>query len=79
MKSTFSRPDNVYNIQELAQKLDKSIYLVSKDIRTKKLIPVYQNKKDKYYHVEQFINIDKYYPLKFTEQWYLFESKMNNE
>lgn len=79
MKSTFSRPDNVYNIIELAQKLDKSIYLVSKDIRTKKLIPVYQNKKDKYYNVEQFITIDKYYPIKTTETFYIYESKMNNE
>ena len=70
---------NLHPINEIAKILNLPLGEVLK-LKNEFLIdPVYETLRYKYYRVEQFQKIEKYYPMKTTETFFIYESKMNTQ
>ena len=70
---------NLHPINEIANILNLPLGEVLKLKEELCIDPVYETLRYKYYRVEQFQKIEKYYPMKTTETFYIYESKMNTQ
>ena len=69
----------LYTVKELAIKLDLSIKGVYQRIYTNKILPFTKKGTSNLYSFDKFKKpgFIKYYPLKTTETFYIYESKLN--
>lgn len=77
MKQPIQVPEDVYTLNAMAEFLNVTINHLYKLKNELKIQPIFIIKNYKYYRLNQFVEIPKYYPLKSTITYYIYESKMN--
>lgn len=73
----------LFTVKELADYFDVTLNTIYKKIIRYNIVPFINSSKNKYYHIDPFIEIYtdiliKYYPIKTTETFYIYQSSMNN-
>lgn len=72
----------LFTVKELADYFDVALNTIYKKIIRYNIVPFNNSSKNKYYQIDPFIEIYtdiliKYYPIKTTETFYIYQSKMN--
>jgi len=80
MKYEKQSMDGLFSIYEIAKILNTSVSEIFRIRENLSISPSFKKGNSQFYRVEQFQleGIFKYYPMKTTETFYIYESKMNN-
>ena len=77
MKFKKKSMDGLFSIYEIAKILKVSQLEVFKMRQALSIKPSFKKGNSQFYRVDQFTEFCKFYPMKTTETYYIYESKMN--